>query len=1185
LAAAAMLAGVILAGCGPEGRKLSAATRPAATAEPAPLPAKALVGLDMIKPDMAVPRNPPGIEELPDQAKALVIDAEKSIAGRDHAGAVGKLERAVGYAPNSPRIRKNLGIAYAGLRNTGRADEHLRRAAELAPDDLELQLLLGRLAAAQGQHDRALLALRTATKCSAFKPENPAAGDALRVLARMLDEQGYWQAAMECYTKLSDWIDEHGREYLSRPQLKELVLQPQRLLSEKGRLLLLLRRPNEAAEMLQLAFRRDRAHMRTAGLLVDAMISTKKFGEAEKLLGELADEPSQRQQFPALANRLCLAAGDRNMPSRIWQAYRRKKHDTVDTALATSLARTAEKLGGSEQAAAILEPVMAEIPGSATVGSLLSQLYVRQGKPGKALHVLAGVLAGSGEPVPAIDDAIGEVALHLKDGAERDFAGIADADSSSAKYALHYVAGAVAGRKGKSLLAVDQMKKAIGAKDDFLPAYELVTDLLLAQQQFDEAERVSHQLRKLNPDFYLAYYLQGKVRLLRREVRPAVDALVQARTQNADHVKTWLLLAWAYERAGDYRNAEQVLGEAYLKWPSDPDVCRMLFDRNVVRGRREQAGEVVSRLLEKQPGSIVGRVMSAEFDLLVGNLGDAKAKLGDLRAEDPDDAAVKLLEIRIEIHPSEGFFYRERYLDALRRLREITRRYPANETAGTVLYQVLLQADRNVEAAEALEELHRNVPENPDIERLLLAALSSAGMHERAIQVAEGLLQENPEDISVRSSLLASLAELKRFDQAIQRAEQWMQVAQDQNLLFWHRRELLNLFEKSKRYEKAQGLLDDWIAVDQARRTPLRATKLRLYGLAEQYDEAIRYGLQWIKDSVDDTMPRDILAEVLIAAKAHDKLEALLREWIGNKPDISVERYRAILVLVMARAGRAKEAQEYAGRWIAETPYNLAPRRACVGVLIDGKKYKQLQELAETWVKQLESAAPASRPQGYDETRNWCRQTAVRSLMLQEKYAEALDRAEKYLGSDPKDLEMLQLRSNCLSELGRSKQALADMEAAHKLQPDAPGVNNNLGYSYADAGVKLSEAERMIAKAVAGNPDQVSILDSLGWVLYKQGRIRKAGGIFNDMIRQAGAAGLGHPVVYDHAGDAYYRLGWTDRALNMWQAGLDLAKKEERPSRETRAILSGTAGKLRALKASWPVKVAPLGQGVEAEQK
>ena len=152
------------------------------------------------------------------------------------------------------------------------------------------------------------------------------------------------------------------------------------------------------------------------------------------------------------------------------------------------------------------------------------------------------------------------------------------------------------------------------------------------------------------------------------------------------------------------------------------------------------------------------------------------------------------------------------------------------------------------------------------------------------------------------------------------------------------------------------------------------------------------------------------------------------------------------------------------------------------------------------------------------------------------------------------------------------------MERLFKLDEDDPGVNNDLGYCWADRGVNLAKAERMIRKALAAKPGQVAYKDSLGWVFYKQAKFAAAERIFDQAV-QADEAEL-HPIILDHAGDTCWRLGRTDKAVRLWHRALRLAEKEKTEDREVRQVLEETPAKIKAAESGGSPKVAPLGKGV-----
>jgi tetratricopeptide (TPR) repeat protein len=97
---------------------------------------------------------------------------------------------------------------------------------------------------------------------------------------------------------------------------------------------------------------------------------------------------------------------------------------------------------------------------------------------------------------------------------------------------------------------------------------------------------------------------------------------------------------------------------------------------------------------------------------------------------------------------------------------------------------------------------------------------------------------------------------------------------------------------------------------------------------------------------------------------------------------------------------------------------------------------------------------------------------------------------------------------------------------------------NYLGYMWADRGENLPEAEQLIRRALADEPANGAFLDSLGWVLFRQGRHADALRELlraNDLLRETP-----DPVVLEHVGDTYDALGQPAEAVTHWQRALAL---------------------------------------------
>jgi len=127
-------------------------------------------------------------------------------------------------------------------------------------------------------------------------------------------------------------------------------------------------------------------------------------------------------------------------------------------------------------------------------------------------------------------------------------------------------------------------------------------------------------------------------------------------------------------------------------------------------------------------------------------------------------------------------------------------------------------------------------------------------------------------------------------------------------------------------------------------------------------------------------------------------------------------------------------------------------------------------------------------------------------------------------------------RAASLMELQRWPEAEADLKAAVEIAPEEPTTLNYLGYSWAERGLNLEEAFKLIEKAVALAPNSGAIIDSLGWAHYQLGRYEEA----LPLLEKAAALEPADPTITDHLGDVYARLGRKTEAEFQWRRALEL---------------------------------------------
>lgn len=96
------------------------------------------------------------------------------------------------------------------------------------------------------------------------------------------------------------------------------------------------------------------------------------------------------------------------------------------------------------------------------------------------------------------------------------------------------------------------------------------------------------------------------------------------------------------------------------------------------------------------------------------------------------------------------------------------------------------------------------------------------------------------------------------------------------------------------------------------------------------------------------------------------------------------------------------------------------------------------------------------------------------------------------LNANDKDIKVRLDLAIFYDEHGKSNQAAAILKDGLKIYPDNESFLNFLGYMYAEQGINLSEAKTMVQKALAKKPNDPAFLDSMGWVLFKQGKYKQA---------------------------------------------------------------------------------------------
>ncbi len=166
----------------------------------------------------------------------------------------------------------------------------------------------------------------------------------------------------------------------------------------------------------------------------------------------------------------------------------------------------------------------------------------------------------------------------------------------------------------------------------------------------------------------------------------------------------------------------------------------------------------------------------------------------------------------------------------------------------------------------------------------------------------------------------------------------------------------------------------------------------------------------------------------------------------------------------------------------------------------------------------------------------------------------AIQHLESLLTGTARDDEVFYSLGVLYGEAKRHEDALRLMQRALKQNPDNAHALNYVGYTLAEKGENLDEAELMIRRAAELRPSDGYIADSLGWVYYMRARPLVESGqhseaqkylqtALEELVRAEELTG-GDPVISEHLGDTYLLLDEKERALERFEEAVRLEPRE-----------------------------------------
>ena len=437
---------------------------------------------------------------------------------------------------------------------------------------------------------------------------------------------------------------------------------------------------------------------------------------------------------------------------------------------------------------------------------------------------------------------------------------------------------------------------------------------------------------------------------------------------------------------------------------------------------------------------------------------------------------------------------------------------PDNVEANNTLASLLIRQGRTVEALPLLALVEREGA-NASFPALL-SGFAELDDQQRTALVAgiNELAVEFPENTQLMLTQALLHAEFNQYDQALDKLDE--------------------LFELEP-YQSQAVLLETKILLTEGAKKPYARLQRALQ--ENPGDQRLRLQYARLLTTTDMTAAREQF-EILSAQSPRDGdlllSLALINREIGD--DIAASAY---LRQMLALGQRVDEAHYYLGR-IAEEDNNPAEAIAHYEQVGDGREFLTANnrigyllissgqlERNHHWFDQQRDANPGRREQLYSLEADLLIQAGATDAALQ-----VLNQA---LAETPEAASLLYARSMLSEQEDDLEKLERDLRSIIASDPDNATALYALGYTLANRTERYTEAFELVSRALALQPDEPAILDSMGWVLYRTGRYEEA----VDYLTRAYAA-FPDPEVAAHLGEVLWITGDTDAALAVWRGAL-----------------------------------------------
>ena len=472
--------------------------------------------------------------------------------------------------------------------------------------------------------------------------------------------------------------------------------------------------------------------------------------------------------------------------------------------------------------------------------------------------------------------------------------------------------------------------------------------------------------------------------------------------------------------------------------------------------------------------------------------------------------------------------------------------------------RIAVYARNNKDATEAATLWAQLDPLNPDPQQVLAVMALRNGDMDKALEHLQNILDYSHGELDQKLWMIANLLSTEKDQDLIMKVMQKLiETRQDQPEALYA---FAHVAARLGKLDQARDLLQRTLKL-----APDNDNAIMTYIAVLQRQDRMDEAVSWLEKTLkarksNDFNLRLMYARLLTDVKRYDDARRqfeILAVQAPNNTDVlyalgllylqenRLDDARTYFKRLAKHSENSNEANYYLGR-IAEEREHLKQAAIYYQAVQGGESYFDAQVrlgmiiARQGYIEEARKHLRSVQARGLKEA-DILVQAEAEMLMEQKRYADAMDVYDQALAKRGYDSELLYARAMLAEKMGRLDILERDLRRIIAKEPNHAQALNALGYTLADRTDRYDEAYDLIKRALAINPDDYYVLDSMGWVLYRQGKLDEAQRYLRRALKLRK-----DPEIAAHLGEVLWVSGDRKGAREVWNTALQETPRDRK---------------------------------------